>query len=80
MNYRVLVQEEAEEDIADIYDYFRKQTARASVERLIERVYSACASLEVFPARGVARDDLAPGLRLLFSVRRVTIAHKVGSE
>lgn len=80
MRFDVLVQAEAEDDLVAIYDYVLEQAGRAAAERFVDRINQACSSLRTFPARGAPRDDLAPGLRLLFSVRRVVVAYQIRDE
>jgi toxin ParE1/3/4 len=43
----------------------------------VERLIAACAGLTQFPERGMAQDDIAPGIRILGFERRVVIAYRV---
>ena len=43
----------------------------------MRRIRSFCEGLEPFPQRGVARDDIRPGLRLAHFERRVVVAFTV---
>ncbi|WP_408861819.1 type II toxin-antitoxin system RelE/ParE family toxin [Acidocella aquatica] len=60
-----------------IYDFI---TDRASPERAYayaERIRSYCLAFDAFPERGVRRDELRPGLRIIGFERRVTIAFHI---
>lgn len=50
--------------------------ARAA-ERYVGRVVDACLALEAFPRRGVQRDDLEAGVRMLGFERRVLILYRI---
>ena len=77
MSRRVEFSPEALGDLIDLYDYI---AARDSLERAIgyvERVEDCCRNLSAFPERGIRRDDLRPGLRILGFERRAVIALQV---
>ena len=46
----------------------------------IQRIEDCCRNLSVFPDRGIRRDDLRPGLRVLGFERRVAIALQVTDD
>ncbi len=48
--------------------------------RYLERIETFCRSFSEFPQRGVGRDDLLPGLRVIGFERRITIAFHVGAD
>ena len=56
--------EKSGKDFRDIWDYVAEDSPRAA-DRLIDRLNAAAQGLGNFPLMGVARDDLAPGLRAL---------------
>ncbi len=73
---KVVLRPHAVEDLAGLYQYI----AQDSPDRLasyIERLKSHCEGLAEFPERGVARDDISAGLRLLVFERSATIAYRI---
>ena len=77
MTYRVVFSEAAEKDVTELLDYLvpaaGERVARAYVDRLIDY----CAGFETFPERGLRRDDLRPGLRIVGYRGRASIAFLV---
>ncbi|MEL6060960.1 MULTISPECIES: type II toxin-antitoxin system RelE/ParE family toxin [unclassified Methylobacterium] len=74
MSLEVRLRSEAVADLESLYDY----VAADSPERAIiflRRIGDRCESLSLLPGAGRARDDLAPGLRLVAFERRVVIAY-----
>lgn len=52
------------QDFRDIWQYVAEDSPRAA-DRLLDRLNAAAQRLGAFPLMGVAREDLAPGLRAL---------------
>lgn len=48
--------------------------------RYVERIETFCRSFSEFPKRGIGRDDLLPGLRVIGFERRITIAFHVDAD
>jgi toxin ParE1/3/4 len=74
VSHRVEFSPEALGDLIDLYDYI---AWRGSAERAIgyiDRIEDYCRNLSVFPERGIRRDDLRRGLRILGFERRAVIA------
>lgn len=46
----------------------------------VGRIVEFCLRLDVFPVRGVARDDILKGLRTIGFERRVTIAFLIAGD
>lgn len=77
MTRDVVFAPEAEDDLLQIYDFIAD---RANLERAyayVERIRSYCLAFDAFPERGVRRDELRPGLRIVGFERRVTIAFHI---
>lgn len=75
--YAVVFSPEARDDLLRLYSYI---AARSDAERAIgyiERIEGFCQGLSTFPERGMPRDDLFPGLRIVGFERRVTIAFHI---
>jgi toxin ParE1/3/4 len=67
----------AEDDLNNLYDYLAEATHPDSAFEFVWNLRSHCLSLADFPERGVPRDDILPGLRILSLERRTVIAYRV---
>ncbi len=75
MARRVVFRPAAEHDLAELYAYIRDDRGGPDAAiGYVRRIRSFCEGLEPFPQRGVARDDIRPGLRLAHFERRVVVA------
>lgn len=63
-----------------LYDYVSNAAGHNVAGAYLDRVEAACMPLSTFPARGNARDDLFPGLRIIGFERRASIAFVVGAD
>ena len=59
MRYRVLLAEDAERDVEDLYRFIAARDGVETAERILTEIESACADLEEFPARGNIPKELA---------------------
>ena len=80
VRYDVVFSPEAEAQLAAIYVYIAGQASPAIAERFTGSIVDYCEALTTFPHRGMQRDDLRPGLRILGFRRRVTIALEVEGD
>lgn len=62
--YAVLFTPEAQQQLLDLYRYIAQHGSPLTAQRYTDAIISTCESLARFPMRGVARDDIRPGLRL----------------
>jgi toxin ParE1/3/4 len=67
----------AEGDLFDLYSHIANQVGHEIAESYIDRIESACMGLETLPERGMRRDDIRPGLRIVGFERRATIVFHV---
>lgn len=74
MSRRVTYSPSALDQLSELYDYIARVGEPASAERFVSSIVDFCDELATFPYRGIARDDLRPGLRVLGFRRRATIA------
>ena len=74
MTLDVIFAPEAEDDLLQIYDFIAERANPERAYDYAERIRSYCLAFDVFPERGVRRDELRPGLRIVGFERRVTIA------
>jgi plasmid stabilization system protein ParE len=75
--FEVVFRATAEADLFGLYEYVMEQSGAEIARTYIDRIESACATLEAFPERGIRRDDIYRGLRILGFERRVAIAFKI---
>ena len=77
MTYRVVLTPEAQDDLAQLYAYIAERDGQQRASGYIDRIEALCSALADMPDRGVNRDDLRPGLKLLNMERRVSIGYHV---
>ena len=81
MRYRVILQPSAREDLRSLYVFIRdEQKSPGNAVNFIRRINVYCQGFAQFPHRGMQRDDIRTGLRLVGFERRVTIAFTVSEE
>jgi toxin ParE1/3/4 len=80
VSYRVLFRAAARDDIKAIYDYISRKVGRRIASGYIDRIQKECMALQDFPERGMVRDDLLPGIRIVGFERRVAIAFVVEGD
>ena len=74
MSHRIEFSPEALGDLIDLYDYIALHDGADRAIGYIDRIEKCCRNLSAFPERGIKRDDLHPGLRILGFERRAVIA------
>jgi len=80
MRYRVIFTPQAQEQLADLYNYIAEAASPNTAARYTDAIVSYCESLRTFPLRGNKRDDVRPGLRITNYKKRVVIAFTVDDE
>ncbi len=66
------------QDIKDIYDWIASESGYPQIaEKFVDRIFDRCESLDAFPMKGRARDDLQPGVRILPFERTAIIAYRI---
>lgn len=71
MRYEVILLEEADSDLISIYGYLKRNAAKSIARKEIERLETACLSLEENPERGSIPKELPPGGN--FNLRQLII-------
>ena len=77
MSYTVVFAPEADDQLEALYLYIAAKASPAVAERYTSAIVETCESLRAFPYRGVARDDIRPGLRITNYKGRAVIAFAV---
>ena len=64
-HYTVVFTPEAEQHLADLYHYISQKSSADTALRFTMEIVDYCAALEAFPHRGIRREDIRPGLRIV---------------
>lgn len=80
MTHKVVFRPEAEADLFSLYRYIAEHSGHDRAASYIARIETSCRALATFPQRGAARDDLAPGIRIIGFERRVSIAFQIEGD
>ena len=78
--HRIAVAPEARNDLKEPYLFIADRIDGDRALAYVERIETYCKGFANFPERGMGRDDLFPGLRVVGFERRVTIAFHVGED
>lgn len=74
MNYRIVFSPEAIDDLEEVLVYLAPEMGLAPAREYVGAIRDYCAGFSTFPNRGMRRDDIRPGLRLVGYRRKATIA------
>jgi toxin ParE1/3/4 len=77
---RVIIGPDARADLVHLYDWLADAASLSVAIAYIDRIERHLQSFDLAPERGIARDDIRPGLRVVGFERRVTIAFRPTSE
>lgn len=80
MRYRVHFAPEARDDLLRLYDFVAQQASASRAIAYLARIEAFCLGFEQFPQRGIARDDILPGLRVVGFEKRVTLAFHIAKD
>ncbi len=71
---------EAQDDLKQLYLVISERSDTERAMAYVDRIETYCRGFADFPERGIRRDDLFPGLRVVGFERRVTIAFHADPE
>jgi plasmid stabilization system protein ParE len=77
MTATVVFTPEAEEQLVALYRAIATAASPTIAARYTDAIVTYCEGLTTFPLRGVSRDDIRPGLRVISYRRRTVIAYAV---
>ena len=80
MTYRVVLSDAAEKDVTELLDHLVPEAGERIARAYVDRLIDYCAGFETFPERGLKRDDLRPGLRVVGFRGRASIAFLVRDD
>jgi toxin ParE1/3/4 len=78
--YSVIFSPRAEQHLSNLYTYIADRGGEERAERYISGIIAFCQAFSTFPERGIKRDDLRPGLRVIGYAKRATIAFSVTAD
>lgn len=77
----VVFSEQADDDIAAIYQWIARETASLETALgFVSRIVDRCEAIGDVPHGGTARDDLVPGLRTVPFERTALIAYRIEDD
>lgn len=79
MSHRVVFTPEASEQLLSLYAYIARVASSTVAARYTDAIVAYCESLNVFPHRGLRRDDVRAGLRITHYRKRAVIAFAVAA-
>jgi len=71
---------EARDDLLNLYLYIAGRSGDSVALAYIERIEIYCRNFAESPERGMRRDDLFPGLRVVGFERRISIAFHISTD
>lgn len=81
MSYAVRFAPEALEQLAELENWISRASGTTSVaERYVNGIVNFCENFNVFPERGMRRNDLLPGLRVVGYRKRTTLAFLINHQ
>jgi plasmid stabilization system protein ParE len=78
--YTVIFTPEAEEQLIALYHYIAAAASPKIAHDYTNAIITYCEKLQIFPQRGIRRDDIRPGLRITNYEKRTAIAFEVDSQ
>ncbi len=73
MSRTVVFDPAAQDDLDDLFEWIADRTGVATAKRYTDRLRAYCLRFDAVPERGMRRDDLRPGIRIVGFERRVTV-------
>ncbi|GAB5097877.1 type II toxin-antitoxin system RelE/ParE family toxin [Caballeronia sp. HLA56] len=80
MSWRIQFAPEALDQLRRLEARIANAGAPMTAERYVDSIVDFCMTLQTFPARGVERDDLLPGLRITHFRKRSIIAYTLEAD
>ncbi|NML60682.1 type II toxin-antitoxin system RelE/ParE family toxin [Massilia sp. RP-1-19] len=64
-SYTVVFTPEAEQHLAELYRYMSQKSSAGTAHRFTMAIVDYCAAMDEFPHKGMRREDIRPGLRII---------------
>jgi toxin ParE1/3/4 len=75
--FHVVFTPHSERHLQDLRNYIALHSGMQRAENYVGRIVDSCLALDVFPERGMRRDDIRAGMRILGFERSATIAFSI---
>ncbi len=76
----VVFSPEARDDVVGLFDWIVAAAGLRTASKYIERLEAYCLSFDLASERGIRRDDIREGLRIVGFERRATIPFRVDED
>lgn len=80
MKYHVVFSSEASDDLEEVLVYLAPEMGLEPAREYVGKIRSYCSGFSTFPNRGMRRDDIRPGFRLVGYRRKATIAFRIRGD
>ena len=80
MNHKVVFSPEANAHLQKIFDYIADRDSDLAAAQFVRKIRDYCLGFDLFPVRGMARDDIRSGLRVVGYNRQASIAFTVSAD
>ena len=77
MTFRVVFTPESEGHLDELYRYIAEAATPEVAAGYVDAIIAYCEGLSEFPHRGLARDDIRPGLRTTSYRKRTVVAYAI---
>ena len=77
MTRRVFFHPRAQRELSELHDYIFEQGNPRQAAGFVAEIRDYCLGFSTFPERGMVRDDIEPGVRIVGFRRRVSIVFTV---
>ncbi|CDZ73077.1 type II toxin-antitoxin system RelE/ParE family toxin [Neorhizobium galegae] len=80
MSHKVVFGRRASDDLEDLLIYLSPEMGAEQARTYVGKIQSYCLGFSTFPKRGMLRDDIRPGIRLVGYRYKATIAFFVEED
>jgi toxin ParE1/3/4 len=80
MTRKIVIGSRAQADFENLFTYLVPRAGEKAAETFVESIHAHCRSFDTFPERGIKRDDIKTGLRIVGYRRQASIAFSVTSD
>lgn len=80
MEHKVIFHPRAEQELFELYNYIDENSGPDRAKAFLLDIQTYCLGFSIFPKRGMIRNDIAPGVRVVGYKRVASIVFKVLSD
>jgi toxin ParE1/3/4 len=78
--HRIVFHRAAIAELAELHNFIAETSGARRADSFVGAIRDYCLGFEIFPERGLLRNDISKGLRVVGFRRRVSIAFRVDGE